>query len=146
MFFNLQIFFPRWELIPILLRNFVIIISGIYLLLFSICWYQQCGFFIFGLLSWWIMHTQLLSFVWLFATPWTGQTLPRLDSWVGKISWRRKWQPTPVFCLGNPMDRGAWWATVHGVEEFDMIEQLKSNSMLSIIEGRRGWMGDLAKV
>ena len=19
-------------------------------------------------------------------------------------------------CLGNPMDRGAWWATVHGVE------------------------------
>ena len=19
------------------------------------------------------------------------------------------------FCLGNPMDRGAWWATVHGV-------------------------------
>ena len=33
----------------------------------------------------------------------------------GKISWRRKWQPTPVFCLENPMDRGAWWATVHGV-------------------------------
>ena len=20
-------------------------------------------------------------------------------------------------CLGNPMDRGAWWATVHGVAE-----------------------------
>ena len=19
------------------------------------------------------------------------------------------------FCLGNPMDRGAWWATIHGV-------------------------------
>ena len=31
------------------------------------------------------------------------------------ISWRRKWQPTPVFFLGNPMDRGAWRATVHGV-------------------------------
>ena len=25
------------------------------------------------------------------------------------------------FCLGNPMDRGAWWATVHGVaKELDM--------------------------
>ena len=24
----------------------------------------------------------------------------------------RKWQPTPDSCLGNPMDRGAWWATV----------------------------------
>ena len=20
-----------------------------------------------------------------------------------------------ILCLGNPMDRGAWWATVHGV-------------------------------
>ena len=35
--------------------------------------------------------------------------------WVGKIPWRRKCQPTPVFCLGNPMDRGAWQAVVHGV-------------------------------
>ena len=25
------------------------------------------------------------------------------------------WQSTPVFCLKSPMDRGAWWATVHGV-------------------------------
>ena len=23
--------------------------------------------------------------------------------------------PLQYFCLGNPMDRGAWWATVHGV-------------------------------
>ena len=28
---------------------------------------------------------------------------------------RRKRQPTPVFHLWNPMDRGAWQATVHGV-------------------------------
>ena len=31
----------------------------------------------------------------------------RSDPWVGK------WQPTPVFLLENPMDRGAWRATVH---------------------------------
>ena len=37
------------------------------------------------------------------------------DPWVKKIPWSRKWQLTPVFLLGNPMDRGAWWATVHGV-------------------------------
>ena len=24
---------------------------------------------------------------------------------------------TPGTCLGNPRDRGAWWATVHGVTE-----------------------------
>ena len=37
--------------------------------------------------------------------------------WPWKISQtlrRRKWQPTPVVFLENPMDRGAWWATVHG--------------------------------
>ena len=25
--------------------------------------------------------------------------------------------PLQYFCLGNPMDKGAWWATVHGVEK-----------------------------
>ena len=34
---------------------------------------------------------------------------------VGKIPWRREWQPTPVFLLENSMDRGAWWVVIHGV-------------------------------
>ena len=25
--------------------------------------------------------------------------------------------PLQYYCLENPMDRGAWWATVHGVTE-----------------------------
>ena len=33
-------------------------------------------------------------------------------TWVQSLGWedlwRRKWQPTPVLCLENPMDRGAW--------------------------------------
>ena len=37
------------------------------------------------------------------------------DPWVRKIPWRRKWQPTPVFLPGKSMDRGAWWARIHGV-------------------------------
>ena len=37
---------------------------------------------------------------------------PEFDPWVGKISWRRPWQPTPVFLPGKSPDRGAWWATV----------------------------------
>ena len=39
----------------------------------------------------------------------------RFDPWVQKIPWRRKWQPIPVFLLGNPMDRGAWCVIVHRV-------------------------------
>ena len=30
----------------------------------------------------------------------------KFDPWVGKVPWRRKWQPTRVSCLKNCMDRG----------------------------------------
>ena len=30
--------------------------------------------------------------------------------------------PLQYSCLENPMDRGAWWATGHGVSESDMTE------------------------
>ena len=33
----------------------------------------------------------------------------------GKIPGRRKWQPYQYSYLENPMERGAWWDTVHGV-------------------------------
>ena len=54
------------------------------------------------------------------------------------------------FCLGNPMDREAWWATVHGIaraghgletksshntsvkRSFQINKKTRSNSMLSI--------------
>ena len=39
------------------------------------------------------------------------------NPWVGKIPWRRAWQPTPVFLPGNSIERGAWWATVHRVTQ-----------------------------
>ena len=35
--------------------------------------------------------------------------------WVGKIPWGRAGNPLQCSCLENPMDRGAWRATVHGV-------------------------------
>ena len=31
---------------------------------------------------------------------------------VRKISWRRKWQPTPGFLPGKPMDRESWEARI----------------------------------
>ena len=36
-------------------------------------------------------------------------------------------------CLDDPIDRGAWWATVHGVtKELDMTYQLNSNNTTSL--------------
>ena len=37
----------------------------------------------------------------------------RFSPWVGKILWRRKWQPTPVLLPGK--SHRAWWAMVHEV-------------------------------
>ena len=37
------------------------------------------------------------------------------DPWLGKIPWRRKWRPTPVFSPGKSHGQRSL-ATVHGVE------------------------------
>ena len=50
-------------------------------------------------ISWWRIHLQCRR--------------PGFDPWVGKIPWRRNGYSLWSFCLGNPMDREAWKATVH---------------------------------
>ena len=30
--------------------------------------------------------------------------------------------PLQYSCLGNPMDRGAWWATIHGVSKSVLLK------------------------
>ena len=36
--------------------------------------------------------------------------------------------PLQYSCMGNPMNRGAWWATVHGSQELDMTQQLNNKN------------------
>ena len=36
-----------------------------------------------------------------------GDMRPGFDPWVGKIPWRRKWQPTPVFLPGKSHGQGS---------------------------------------
>ena len=42
----------------------------------------------------------------------------------GRSPGERNGNPLQYSCLENPMDRGAWQATVHGVAELDMTEWL----------------------
>ena len=47
----------------------------------------------------------------------------RFDPWVGKTPGEGNGNPLQYSCLGNSMDRGAWWATVHRfAEELGMTE------------------------
>ena len=41
---------------------------------------------------------------------------------LGRSPGRGNGNPFQYSCLGNPMDRGTWWATVHGVTELDIAE------------------------
>ena len=62
----------------------------------------------------------------------------RFDPWVGKIPWRRKWQPTPVFLIGESHGRGTWQATVHRITPSQAplrwlsMKSCRSATMLSI--------------
>ena len=38
-----------------------------------------------------------------------------IDPWVGKIPWRRKWQPTPAFLPGESHGQRSLTAPIHGV-------------------------------
>ena len=51
---------------------------------------------------------------WLSGKEPAGQCRRRgFHLWVGKMPWRRTWQPTPVFSPGKP--HGACWVSVHRV-------------------------------
>ena len=50
---------------------------------------------------------------------------PRLNPWVGKISWRRKWQATPVFLPGESHgQRSLTGYSSWGCKELDTTERL----------------------
>ena len=42
--------------------------------------------------------------------------------WAGRSPEEGNGNPLQYSCLENSMDKGAWWATVHGITESDMIE------------------------
>ena len=65
-------------------------------------------------------------------SPWSAvvKNLPAAQEtgfspWVGKIPWKREWQPTPVFLLGEShKPRSLVGCSPWGCKELDMTEQL----------------------
>ena len=45
-----------------------------------------------------------------------------LISGLGRCPGGGNGHPLQYSCFENPMDRGAWWATIHGVKESDTTE------------------------
>ena len=57
------------------------------------------------------------------------------DPWVGKILWRRKWQPTPVFLLGKSHARGALVGySPWGYKESNMAEHVLLYCIVHILQ------------
>ena len=59
----------------------------------------------------------------------TVKNLPEMwetefDAWVGKIPEEGHSNPLQYSCLENPMERGVWRATAHGIAQSDTTEQL----------------------
>ena len=52
----------------------------------------------------------------------------KFDPWLGKIPWRRKWQPTPVFLPGKPHgQRSLAGYSPWGRIKLDITWQLNNN-------------------
>ena len=97
-----------------------------------------------------IVKVKSLSHVRLFVIPWTIQSVefsrlaaqlvknlpqcrrPQFDSWIGKISWRREWLPTPAFWPGEFHRMYSPW----DCKELDMTEWLSLSHGLG--EGQNG--------
>ena len=64
----------------------------------------------------------------------------RFDPWVGKISWRRKWQPTPVFLPGESCgQRSLVGYSSWGHRDLNLTEQLSSSSNSNKLQIKSVW-------
>ena len=55
------------------------------------------------------------------------------DPLVGKIPWRRNGNPLQYSCLKTPMDRGAWWATVHRVTKSQTQLSMHTHTQIEFV-------------
>ena len=61
---------------------------------------------------------------------------PGFDPWIGKVSWRRKWQPTPVFL---PEESHGWKSLV-GYSPWDRKELTRLSDFTSLMYSDGWWL------
>ena len=85
--------------------------------------------------DWEVRRNKIYLREWAFLMPQMAKNLPAMrdpgfDPWVGKIPWRRAWQPTPVFLSGEShgqrrlADYSLW-----ACKESDMTEWLSTTTI-----------------
>ena len=64
--------------------------------------------------------------------------------WVGKIPWRRKWQPAPIFLPGKSQgQRSLVDYSLWGHKELGTTERLKNNSNKHLIKCFKKWLPEM---
>ena len=59
----------------------------------------------------------------------------RFHPWAGKVPWRRKWQPTPVFLPGKYHgQRGLAGCSRWGLKEMDLTKWLNNNNVQRVFK------------
>ena len=70
----------------------------------------------------------------------------RFDPWVREIPFEGNGNPLQYSCLGNPLDRGGWQATVHGLQrvrhDWTCRHLLQDPVSQSFWEGGKGMQSD----
>ena len=91
--------------------------------------------FLYPFIHWWTRRLPKCLHCYKKRLPWCLRgwrirlqcQIPEFNPWVGKIPGEENGNPLQYSCLENPIDRGAWSATIHGVTESQT--QLKQRSM-----------------
>ena len=65
------------------------------------------------------------------------------DLWAGKIPWRKKWQPTPVFLPGESHGQRSLVVTVHGIARVghDLVTETHSTTQTTFRTVSVEWGG-----
>ena len=85
----------------------------------------------------------LRATTWMFGLPWlhSGKASCqckrlRTHLWAGKIPWRRRWQPTPVFLPGKLHEQRSLAGKVHGITK-EHNSTCRHENVLEIIQEKK---------